>query len=162
VPGFALPAPAYRPPVLSGLTYTGLPRAFSSLPAPLPTARGPFPVFPAAPRTIPAPFVPRPPVPLSPLPSASAYQSVVSGGGFWSGLAKVTAGTAIATGLMLGGPEAVAGKIAWSAGISAGGYVASHVWHNMTHPPPGPAYPIPQLDMHGHLEPPPPLPPRLR
>jgi hypothetical protein len=154
VPSLLLPPPTYRPPVLSGLTYTGLPRAFSSLPTSLPPARGPFPVFTPALRIAP-PLVPR-------LPMSPAYQQVVSGGGFWSGLAKVTAGAAIAAGLAFGAPEAAAGSIAYAAGTAAAGYVAKNVWHNMNHPAPGPAFPFPKYDLHGRLEPPPPPPLRPR
>lgn len=152
MPSLMLPPPVYRPPVLSGLTYTGLPRVFSGLPAPLPVARGPFPVFTPAP-----PTAQRLPVPMP------AYRPVVSGGGFWSGLAKVGVGAAIVTGLAAGAPEAIAARIAYSAGTAAGGYVIKNVWHNMTHPAPGPAYQFPKYDLHGRLEPPsPPPPPRAR
>jgi hypothetical protein len=135
LPSFALPRPIYYPPVTGGLTFTGLPRPLLNVQPSLPTARGPFPVFPAA-----------------PLGTVSGPPRTVSGGGFWRGVAGAAAGGAVGAGLALLEPEAAAGALLYGAASGAGTYVAGRVYHNMMNPGPGPKYVFPVYDLHGRVE----------
>jgi hypothetical protein len=144
VASLMLPPLVYRPPILSGLTYTGWPRAIVGLPTSLPMTRGPF--LASAPRTTP-PLAQR----LS-MPTA-AYRPVVPGGGSWSGMTRVGEEAAIGVGPALGVPEAVADRIVGTSSTAVGGYVIHNGLHNMTHSAPGPTYQYPKYDLRSRLEP---------
>lgn len=121
------PLPIYRPPILSGLTYTGLPHPLTTV---LPSYSGPSPSF------------------------NQLLPTTVSGGG---GLSKaVEAGVmgGIGSGLGFLAPPTVPAQICAGVGIGIATYVGTSLWHDWTHPSPGPKLPpTPQYDMHGRLEP---------